>query len=538
MKNISKLEFISELNVIAKQKNTQHGICLFLGAGADVSSGGVSFSDLKKESVSFVRNEKIHAYESSELIDREFNNIIEALDEESRCIVIQHLIKSTDNWLPSDGYKLLILLAKEGCISSVITTNFSNLLETTQELMGMEAFQIFTPATAVPAHYFIRFKPQKPIYLKMHGDIDGRLITHLTTSEIQNKAYQSEFVKLFAHLVQNESIVFLGYSGWDTKIAELFENNIAVVKNVYWCNIHEPDENAPLVKVFKKNGVKVKFINHNFDKTLQIIATELLKDKTFFNVDSIFIWALVKDKIQKLQADFLKYIEKDFTELIPVPRTKANVFDDFIIDVHKNFCVITGNSGIGKSMLITELCNNYNSNDQVWIVPFNSMTTYTNDLLDYITKKLGYISKEPSTVLYQFSRWAYEQDKYFIFVIDNLGNHVGTIKEIASLLNKLIELSYIVRNYCRIKFVVTLRTDIWNEICYLLDVNYLNSIIWNEEKSNNNYAIRLCNFDKYEMERAESNILSISKKKYISKDMLELIKEPSLYGLIQKTFIF
>ena len=68
MSNISKLEFVSELNSISKQSNS-NGICLFLGAGADISSGGVLFSDLKRESVSFVRNTKIHEFESSNLID-------------------------------------------------------------------------------------------------------------------------------------------------------------------------------------------------------------------------------------------------------------------------------------------------------------------------------------------------------------------------------------------------------------------------------------------------------------------------------------
>lgn len=70
------------------------------GAGADVSSGGVLFSELKKESVAFVRNQKIHDYESLEIIDREFDNIIETLDEQARCTVIQRLIKSSNKWLP------------------------------------------------------------------------------------------------------------------------------------------------------------------------------------------------------------------------------------------------------------------------------------------------------------------------------------------------------------------------------------------------------------------------------------------------------
>ena len=533
MGNISKLEFVSELNSISKQSNS-NGICLFLGAGADISSGGVLFSDLKRESVSFVRNTKIHEFESSNLIDKEFDSIINSLDETSRCTVIEYLIKNSEQWLPSDGYKLLILLAKENCISSVITTNFANLLETTQNQMGVDAFQIFTPATAIPAQYFINSKSQRAIYLKMHGDIDGRLITHLTSLEIQNKSYQMEFIKLFEHLVKNETLVFLGYSGWDTKIAEIFEHNITTIKKVYWCNIHEPDESAPLIKIFRQHNVNIRYLNYNFDNALQIIATEFFKDRALFHVDSIFIWALIKAKVQKLQTEFLKNIETESKSLLPISRTKIDILHDFILEQYRNFCVITGNSGVGKSILISEYCKIYEQNNQIWVVPLNAMTTYSNNLLDYIVKKLGYASKDAYTVLYQFSRWAYEQDKYFVFVIDNLGNCIGTIKEIATLLNKLIELAYIIRNHQHMKFVITLRTDIWNNVYQLLDANYLNTIIWNDYKNNSTYAVRLGIFDPCELDRAESTIFSLTNTTHIPNDIRELIKEPSLYGLIQQ----
>ena len=533
MNNISKLEFISELSDISAQNNYNNGICLFLGAGADVSSGGKLFSELKKESVSFIRNQWIHSFESSERIDEEFDALIQSVDEKTRCNIVQYIINNSNEWLPSDGYKLLVLLAKENCISSVITTNFANLLETTQELMRIDAFQIFTPATAIPAQYFMESKYRKAIYLKMHGDIDGKLITHLTSSEIQNKSYQEEFVKLFEYLITNETIVFLGYSGWDTEIANLFENNIFKIKNIYWCNIRKPDENAPLIRIFKKHNINIKYINYNFDKTLQVIAAEFFKDRTLFHVDSIFIWALVKSKVQKIQLDFLNNIKSETKGINTILRTKISIFDNFIIDNTRNFCIITGNSGVGKSFLMAQLCEQFNNNEQIWTVPLNAMTTYSNNLLDYIVKKLGYASKDPYTVLYQFSQWACEQNKIFIFIIDNLGNRIGTYKEIASLLNKLIELSYVIRNYSNVKFIITLRASIWNNIYKLLDINYLNSIIWNEDKDIN-YAVKLDAFDQYEIQRARINLLSITKENHISNDILELIKEPSIYGLIQR----
>lgn len=163
MRKISVLEFVSELSTIEKDKCI--GPCLFLGAGADVSSGGALFSDLKKSIVSNLRENKVYEQESISLIDKDFNEIMEFLDDASRCRIIEYFIKNSQEWMPSDGYKLLVLLAKEKCISSVITTNFANLLEKTQEQLGIEAFQIFSPATAIPAQYFINRKANKAVYL-------------------------------------------------------------------------------------------------------------------------------------------------------------------------------------------------------------------------------------------------------------------------------------------------------------------------------------------------------------------------------------
>ena len=532
MKKISVLEFVSELNTI--EKDNSIGPCLFLGAGADVSSGGVLFSDLKKSIVSNERENSVYDQESFSLIDKDFNEIMDALDDERRCSIIEYFIKNSQEWMPSDGYKLLVLLAKEKCISSVITTNFANLLEKTQEQLGIDAFQIFSPATAIPAQYFINRKMNKAVYLKMHGDLNGKLITHLTNTEIEGKPYQTEFIKLFEHLICNEVLVFLGYSGWDTKIAEIFETNISSIKTVYWCNIVEPDEKAPLIKLFKENNILIKFINYNFDETLQTMATELFKDRLFFHVDSIFIWAMVKFKIERVQKEFIKNIQQETEGLVAVNRTKQDLLDDFVLDRNRNLCIMTGNSGVGKSLLLAKFCESYQSDGQVFPVPLNSMVTYSNNLLDYIVKKLGYVAKDPFTVLYQFSSWASEQQKDFIFIIDNLGNKVGTVKELAVLLNNLIELAYVVRTFRRVKFIITLRTNIWNNIYQFLDENYLHSIIWNDENNNINASVRLGSFDEYEIKQAKKIIFSLTKQREFSSEIMQLIKEPSLYGLIQK----
>ena len=429
---------------------------------------------------------------------------------------------------------MLILLAKEKCISSVITTNFANLLEKTQEQMGIDAFQIFSPATAIPAQYFINGEASKAVYLKMHGDLNGKHITHLTSKEIENKPYQEEFIKLFEHLICNETMVFLGYSGWDTKIAEIFEHNIESIKTIYWCNVVEPDEKAPLISLFRKNDISIKFVAYNFDQTLQTIATELFKDRLLFHVDSIFILAMIKSKIKRLQIEFIKNIQSQTDGITIIDRTKQDVLEDFILDPNRNLCIISGNSGVGKSSLLLKFCESYQNDSQVFPIPLNSMVTYSKNLLDYIVKKLGYVAKDPFTVLYQFSSWANEQNKDFIFIIDNLGNKIGTVKELAILINNVVELAYVVRAFRRVKFIITLRTNIWNKVYQFLDINYLQSIIWNNGKDNNNASVRLGSFDEYELEQAQKNIFALTNQSILSNDILQLIKEPSLYGLIQK----
>ncbi len=534
MNNISTLEFVSELNAMFKCNNNGRGLSIFLGAGADVSSGGVLFSDLKKEVVAYIRGNSIHEFESNSVIDKEFNEAMEQLTDESRSMVIEYFIKNSQQWLPSDGYKLLILMAKEGYISSVITTNFADLLETTQSIMGVDAFYVFSPATAIPADYFINYKSPKAIYLKMHGDIEGRLISHLTQKEIQTKPYQKEFTKLFSHLIKNETLVFLGYSGWDVKIANIFNDNISNIESVYWCNVKNPDEQAPLIKVFRDHNVNIKYVNCNFDAALQTMATELFKERAIFQTDSIFIWALIKVKIAKLQKEFIKNLESDTYAPFIITRTKLNTLDDFMINTEKNLCAVTGDSAVGKSILMEQFCDKYKSNDEIYPIPLNMMTTYSVNLLDYIVKKLGYISKDAFTVLFQFSRWAKEQHKTFVFVIDNIGNDVGTAKEIALLLNAIIELAYIIRTHKSIKFIVTLSTSTWNSVFQLLDSNYLNSVIWNDQGEDVISSVRLGSFDEYELSRAQNKLLSVQNTTAVPADLTDLIREPYLYGIIQK----
>lgn len=529
MSEISKLSLISEF--ISGVAGTEKA-CLFLGAGADVSSGGVLFKDIKKDIISYSQNRQIHDFEAQDVIDRNFDEIIESLDEETRCLVIDRFIKRSEKWVPSDGYELLVLLAKENCISSVITTNFANLLETTQEMLQANAFQIFSPATAIPSKSIMVSNSKKPIYLKMHGDLDGRLVTHLTSSEIIGKEYHEAFVSLMRFLIQDRTIVFLGYSGWDKKIADIFKT-VSNIKRVYWCNISEPDKNAPLIKVFNEKGVHINYIQHNFDEILQSISVEYFKDKTLFSSDLIFIWSLIKAKSERILSNFQKVVLEQNNEYKLVQRSKLYLFYDFIIE-DKYFCAITGDTGKGKSIFVSQLCTDYKSNKDIWPIPIDVSKTSCDTILNQIINNLGYSSKDPFNVLCQFTRWASEQKKIFVYIIDNIDKNRRETNEVAKIVNELLELSYTVRKYRSAKFIVTLRTDTWNKIVSLLDKNYLNSILWKDRNNEISNTFRLETFDDAELKIAKRNILSLIPDSAIPDGIDQLINEPVVYGLIQK----
>lgn len=529
MSEIAKLSLISEF--ISGVEGTEK-VCIFLGAGADVSSGGMLFKDIKKELISYAKNRQIHDFESQDLIDHSFDEIIDSLDEESRCLVINRFIKRSEQWLPSDGYKLLVLLAKENCISSVITTNFANLLETTQEMLQANAFEVFSPAKAIPSNNIVGSHPQKPIYLKMHGDLDGRLVTHLTSSEILGKDYHESFVSLMSSLIKNKSIVFLGYSGWDRKIAEIFKS-VSTFKRIYWCNISEPDEKAPLIKVFKEKGVSIKFIQHNFDEILQNISVEYFKDKTLFASDLIFIWPLIKAKSERILSKFQNDVLRQNKEYKLVQRSKLCSFFDFIIE-DNNFCIITGDVGKGKSIFVSQLCNEFKLNHDIWTLPIDVSKIPGDAILDQIINSLGYKSKDPFNVLCQFSRWASEQKKTFVYIIDNIDKDRCETNEVANAVNELLELSYTVRKFRSAKFIITLRTDTWNKIAGLLDNNHLNSILWKDRNNEISNTCRLGSFDDAEIKIAKRNIISLMPNSTISDDIEQLIDDPVVYGLIQK----
>lgn len=104
--------------IVTLIENSSKKICLFLGAGADISSGGKIFSTLKKEIIDNYSNYVSEGLDQQE-IDSVFEEIIDS-KEHSREILLE-AINSNSSKAISDGYKIMALLAKYGFIETIIT---------------------------------------------------------------------------------------------------------------------------------------------------------------------------------------------------------------------------------------------------------------------------------------------------------------------------------------------------------------------------------------------------------------------------------
>lgn len=517
-----RLTLISEIKSIMQGNSNYEGLCFFLGAGADIASGGVLFSDLKKRCLSL---QGINLPETPSLLDIDiaFDSYFTSLDEESRCAVLASLLRETRTLQPSDGYKLLVLLARERCISSIITTNFDNLLETTATEMGIDTFQIFAPGVSIPATFLINRKPQKAIYLKMHGDVDGRCVTHLTRKELQDREYEKEYRQLFQYLLVHDIIVVAGYSGYDQKIADIFSESIDSIHTVYWCNPSTPDQDAPLVRVLSDAG-KMQYIPCGFDNFIEDIAGEVFKERMIFRADSIFIWSLIKAKVAKLQDTYLKNLPIRSAASVIDRRPALEQYDQFLAQNIHNMFVLIGNQGVGKSAFITKILRR-NEYDNIYVVPITAPGSLTPNASAYLVENLGYVTANPMIVLYQMAEWLRENQRYMVFVFDAIENSHPGKEQISKYLSIIIELAYILRHVPNMKFMLSIREEIWKSVSQSLDRNYLQDILWTE---NDSYGLSTFHLDIFTIDE----LLDAIQREQQNFDEEELISLPESIQLI------
>lgn len=476
-KNINNI--VNHIKSIKSGSSPKKGVCVLIGAGADLSSGGVLFRELK---LLFLKENGciISSNITDKMLDEKFEEVINQISQESRCETLDTIMKRYKT--PSEGYSLLVMLTEMGYIDAVITTNFDYLLEETQALLNLTPFTVFTPGRAVPEEYYMRRTKNTPVYIKMHGDLSDRLVTHLTQSEIQSKSYGENFVKLIKYTISNNSLIIVGYGGYDSLITEIFEMEKDNIDEVYWCNISRPKDDSGLANLLQKCN-KFSFVNTKFDNLFQEISKSLLRDVHLKNTNPIFLPTVVQSKIDNQISLFEREIDyKD--KLIKREKAYENL-DKFLatIDFDSKCLAVIGEYKYGKTCFV------YKSLKEMRDITYIPVVCNKKDsILEHIAQAIGYYTDVPFPILYSFLKWWEKKDRQLAFVIDGFFNLDYYAQRNVVQNIDFFNFLYIAREFKNIQFIICFQNDVFNELetdkTFALFGNIISEKIYIEKFSN------------------------------------------------------
>lgn len=462
---------INHIQNVKKGRRTKRGICFLIGAGADISSGGVPFRELK---ILFLQQNgiQIPSNISEKELDACFENQVDLLSQDGRCETLDKIMREHKN--PSEGYLLMVLLAQLGYIDAIITTNFDYLLEETQEVLNLKPFTIYAPGKAIPDESVQKPRIISPTYLKMHGDLLHGIVTHLTTSEIKGKPYGDTFITLFREIIYNCTVVVVGYGGYDNLITDIFSSMINNLDDVYWCNTKEPNKDSQLVKILDENK-KLYYVNISFDKLFEDLAKELLKNETLKNTTPIFLPTLVTSKIEHQNVLFEKRIMcKDRLVSRSVLRQGA---EEFFRSRNNRCMFITGERKYGKSCFVYQEMKLINDITFLPIFPTPEYDGY--HILKTMAHAVGYNTDVPFSVMYSFLKWLHKINKNIVFVIDDFFSQDCSIENNMSYIVEFFNFIYVSREFENIQFIICFQSDIYNQLEKFIDFMPFNKSSFN-----------------------------------------------------------
>lgn len=182
---------------------------------------------------------------------------------------------------PSIGYHLLCLMAEQGIVRSVWTTNFDSLIVKAAYKRNLSPIEI----TLESEGRLYRTSTSKELLcIALHGDYKYGPMKN-TSNELDN---QSEiFIKALKNQLQTRSLVVFGYSGRDKTLMNALTQAYSErgAGRLYWCgygeNIPEPVNN--LINIAKKSDRDAFFVSTDgFDKTLLNLSIACFEDNNAY----------------------------------------------------------------------------------------------------------------------------------------------------------------------------------------------------------------------------------------------------------------
>jgi SIR2-like domain len=467
----------------------------------------MTFSDVKKACIEKFSLKSFTSLLSPQAVDDAFNEFFgDLVSEEERAPVLDYLFHGMDAIEPSDGYKLLVLLAKAGIIDSIVTTNFDNLLEKAQCELDLDVFQIYAAGVASPYVSGNQlFLPPRPVYIKLHGDIKAKCITHLTEREIREKPYDRAFSLMLQSILKTHTLIFIGYSGGDHVFAnELRKASAKIHRPIYWCNVAPLDDKSPCAPVILRGAVTS--VGATFEQLLGEAGAYPLRKSTVLESKPHFLLPLIKDRVKFVNEQFISsYAYKDDSVRFSLLQNRHSTLDQiasFRHNAEKPLAVLTGHSGVGKTTLLCQLRDAEGPSPSPRLLLLSAQGFASTDFAEELVVRLGYAAFNPLALLYELSAWLRKSGPLLV-AVDGLNEFDWASRSCLELFKEILRVALWVQPHNSLKLLITMRPETWDELYSSLDHGDLRKVLWNESEFDDDLrSLHLTKFSLQEMAAA------------------------------------
>ncbi len=517
--------------------NPDEQIVLFLGAGADIASGGLSFRELKRLALSHYAEDEPSAAASEELIDHRFQLLFESIDTPAeRARLIEVLFRLNQELVPSDSYRMIALLAQLGAIDCIVTTNFDTMLEAAQDEMGITSIQTFGAGLARP---FPLLQPQfqnpsKVPFIKMHGCISSRSVTHITAEELEKPDYEPSLLSLLRENLINAHIVFLGYSGYDPGLAKAVQTCFADGRStLYFCNPTPPDSGAPLVSA--AGGLdRFLIVETGFDGAVEAMARPVLQRPQAVSTDRVFLENLLRWRVEFVSQEYMR-AHKGLSDRSDAPmvlrRRAAEQRVEQFLQSTKPLAVLVGPSGYGKSTLGVRINQLFQSKEtDVLLLSANS---FVSPEFEYeVLQRVEGRQLRHDSGLQALEHTLKRKSRRLVIFLDGINEFDGDIHACAQLFKSILRFCAYAPENPSIRIIASIRSESWAAFQRLVNRVDLERAMWSPEATPGSVAaIGLDRLTIHELDEALARINQQQGSNYSRQRMA-----PSIVTLLRDPF--
>jgi len=320
-------------------KTRAQNIHWFLGAGTSVNAGIMSAWEMTWEfkrdiycsensksvaSVGDLTNSRVRAFIQNYLDSQKNHPEENSLEEYSHFFSLayrsesdrrKYIEKKTRNAEIKFSHRVLAALIGSGVCKAIWTTNFDSIVEDSWQSLGLpiSRLSVANIENSVKASQCLR-EDRFPLYVKLHGDFQSTNLKN-TSEELKNQD-QDFRSALFEMVGTKYGFAFVGYSGRDNSIMEVFESIV-----------EKADKEYPGLFWFNRSGSKViPRVQEFIDKANQKGIDAHIVDIPSFDELMLQVYKFLYEEL----SDFTDYLQPRLQRRSPVELKMSDDHTDII----------------------------------------------------------------------------------------------------------------------------------------------------------------------------------------------------------------